>query len=200
MLGQAIRLLGKRLAAAGASSGGGVANAVIDATAVLYDTARVSNNLGVREAVRVGRYSHVRGELLTFGHGGSVTVGDYCYVGEQTRIWSAARITVGDRTLISHLVTILDNATHPFSAAARHEQFRAIITGGHPRDIDLRERPVTIGADVLISCHSVVLAGVTIGDGAIVGAGSVVTKDVPPWTVVAGNPARIIRELRDDER
>jgi acetyltransferase-like isoleucine patch superfamily enzyme len=53
---------------------------------------------------------------------------------------------------------------------------------------------VWIGANVII------LKGVTIGEGAIVGAGSVVTKDVPPYTIVAGNPARIIREIPENER
>jgi acetyltransferase-like isoleucine patch superfamily enzyme len=175
-------------------------DAALDATAVLHPTARISNNRGDPNAIRVGRHSHIRGELLTFGHGGAIEVGEYCYIGEQTRLWSADRIVVGNRTLISHQVTILDNETHPFSAKARHEQFRAIITSGHPAEYDLGERPVVIGEDVLIGCMCVVLPGVRIGNEAIVGAGSVVTKDVPPRTIVAGNPARIIRELRDDER
>ena len=63
-----------------------------------------------------------------------------------------------------------------------------------------REKPVLICDDVLIGCMAVILKGVTIGEGAIVGAGSVVTKDVPPWTIVAGNPARVIREIPEDER
>jgi acetyltransferase-like isoleucine patch superfamily enzyme len=175
-------------------------NAEIHPDAVLYDTARIANNLGRHEAIRVGAHSHIRGELLTFSHGGAIEIGDYCYVGEQTRLWSAGRISVGHRTLISHQVTILDNLTHPLNPAARHAQFRAIITAGHPRDLDLGERPVVIGEDVLIGCASVILPGVTIGRAAVIGAGSVVTKDVPPYTIVAGNPAVTIRELTADER
>ena len=57
-----------------------------------------------------------------------------------------------------------------------------------------------IGDDVLIGCMCVILPGVHIGRGAIVGAGSVVTRDVPAFTIVAGNPAVVIRELSPDER
>lgn len=102
--------------------------------------------------------------------------------------------------LISHNLNIFDNSTHPLNAALRHQQFKDIIRTGHPKRLQLDERPVIIKDDVLISCISIILAGVTIGEGAIVGAGSVVTHDVPPWTLVAGNPARIIRELSENER
>ncbi len=134
--------------------------------------------------------------MLTFGHGGRISLGDYCYVGEGTRIWSALSITIGNRVLISHNVNIFDNDTHPIDdPKERHRQFVEIITNCHPQQIDLRERPVVIGDDVLIGCQSIILSGVTIGDGAVVGAGSVVTRDVPPMTLVAGNPARELRKL-----
>ena len=172
----------------------------IDPAAVLYPGASLSFQGRAEADIAVGPYSHVRGELLLFGHGGRIRLGAYCYVGEQTRIWSSCAITIGDRVLISHLCTIMDNLTHPFSPSDRHAQFRTIVTAGHPPVLDLGERPVTIEDDALIGCHSVVLRGVTIGRGAVVGAGSVVTRDVPPFTVVAGNPARIVRELTAEER
>lgn len=166
---------------------------------VFYGTTRISNNLRDPKAIIIGAFTHVKGELTTFGHGGKITLGEYCYVGEQTRIWSAREITIGDRVLISHHVNIFDSDTHPLSPKARHEQFRSMITIGHPKSLDLRENPVKIADDVLIGCSCIILAGVSIGKAAVVGAGSVVTRDVPPYTIVAGNPARIIRQIPEDE-
>jgi len=172
----------------------------IHPTAVLHPTADLQFQGRPATEIVVGAHSHVRGQLLLFGHGGRITLGDYCYVGEGTRLWSSASISVGNRVLISHLCTIMDNLTHPFSPSERHAQFRAIIETGHPPGLDLGERPVVIEDDALIGCHCVVLRGVTIGRGAVVGAGSVVTRDVAPFTVVAGNPARKLRDLAPEER
>jgi len=167
---------------------------------VLYDTARIINPMGDVNAIKIGAFTHVRGELATFGHGGEIVIGKYCYIGEQSRVWSALKICIGDRVLISHNVNIFDNITHPINPKARHEQFKQIITTGHPKSIDLKERPVKIADDVLVGCNSIILSGVIIGQGAIIGAGSVVTRDVPSYTIVAGNPARVIREIPEDER
>ncbi len=173
----------------------------IHATAVLHPSARLVNNRGVREAIGVGAHTHIKGELLTFAHGGRIRLGTFCFLGEDSRIWSAASIEIGDRVLISHNVNIFDNSTHPTDPKQRHEQFRKIVLEGrHPISIDLEEKPVKIEDDALIGCMSIILSGVTVGRAAIVGAGSVVTGDVPPFTVVAGNPARIIREIQTDER
>lgn len=150
------------------------------------------------ESITVGLSTHIRGELLTFAHGGRIAMGSYCYLGEHSKVWSAKEITIGDRVLIAHNSTILDSDTHPLDPVDRHRQFVDIITKGHPVDIDLREEPVRIEDDVWIGCNVVVLKGVTIGRGAVVGAGSVVTGDVPPSVLVAGNPARFVRELTDE--
>lgn len=171
-----------------------------DASAVFYDTARIGNDTGDRGAIRVGPFTHVRGELLVFGGHGRIRLGSYCYVGEQSRVWAVESIRIGDRVLISHCVTIMDNATHPMGVEDRHRQFKHIITTGHPAGLDLCEAPVVLEDDVLVGCMTVILRGVTVGRGAIVGAGSVVTKDVLPFTIVAGNPARAIRVLSPEER
>ncbi|MBR0843867.1 acyltransferase [Bradyrhizobium liaoningense] len=170
-----------------------------DKTAVFHPTARVYTQGLEKERINVGAYTHIRGELTLFGHGGRITLGEYCYVGEQTRIWSAKEISIGNRVLISHMCTIMDNLTHPIDPAERHQQFRDMITTGHPRELDLDEQPVFIEDDALISCHCVVLRGVRIGRGAVIGAGSVVTRDIPPMVIAAGNPARVIRDIKPAE-
>jgi acetyltransferase-like isoleucine patch superfamily enzyme len=173
---------------------------ILDRGAKLYRSARIRNASGKDSEIRVGSHSMILGELLTFAHGGQIQIGAWCYVGEGTRIWSASRVTIGDRVLIAHNVNIFDSLTHPVNAAARHRQFQMIVTSGHPKEIDLGERPISIGSDAWIGANAIVLRGVMIGRGGIVGAGAVVTRNVPDYTIVAGNPAHPIRELTSPER
>jgi acetyltransferase-like isoleucine patch superfamily enzyme len=170
------------------------------AGSVIYPSASVDNTQGNKSSIRVGFNTHILGQLFVFAHGGEIEIGDDCYIGEHARVWSAKKIHIGNRVLISHNVNIFDSLTHPISATERHQQFLTIVSKGHPKKIDLSEAAVFIHDDVWIGAMSIVLKGVTIGEGAIVGAGSVVTKDVPPWTIVAGNPAQIIREIGLNER
>jgi acetyltransferase-like isoleucine patch superfamily enzyme len=168
--------------------------------AFLSHTARIRNALGDSSKIVIGSNSHVRGELMIFGHGGKISIGEWCYVGVGTRIWSSATIEIGNRVLISHSVNIFDNLTHPLRATERHEQAIQIFTTGHPRKIDLDEKPVKIGDDAWIGACAMILRGVSVGRGGVVAAGAVVTKDVPEYSIVAGNPAVLVRELSLDER
>jgi acetyltransferase-like isoleucine patch superfamily enzyme len=170
--------------------------AQLDRGARLKWSASIDNIHGDRSRVRIGRNSVVSGHLQIFAHGGQIRIGDWSFVGEGSRIWSAESVDIGDRVLISHDVNIIDTDSHPIEADLRFEQTKSILTMGHPRtDPGLISEAIRIGDDAWISYGAAVLRGVTIGEGAIVGACSVVTSDVPPWTVVAGNPAREIRRL-----
>lgn len=169
---------------------------VIAPSAQVHPTASLENLHGGSDAIIIGADTHIRGQLLTFWHGGKITLGDYCYLGEGARIWAALSVAIGHRTLISHNVNIFDNNTHPIDdPVARHMQVKQIFSGERPSGYGLHERPVRIGDDVLIACGAIILPGVTIGAGAVVGAGSVVTKDVAAYTLVAGNPAGFVRHL-----
>lgn len=154
-----------------------------------YKESNVYNLQNRKDKIVIGSNTHIRGELMIYPHGGNIQIGDYSYVSVNTRIWSLKKIKIGDRVLIAHNCNIFDNDTHPFSAEVRHRQHMQIITSGHPRDINLNERGVVIEDDAWIGANSIIFKGVTIGKGAIVSAGSVVRKNVPPYTVVAGNPA-----------
>ena len=149
--------------------------------------------------IQIDEHSVVESELFIFGHGGRINIGKWCYVGPDTRIWSAAHISIGDRVLISHGVNIFDSLTHPISPKLRHAQFREIAIKGHPKSIDLSEAPVVIEDDAWIGAGAMVLRGVRIGARSIVGAGSVVTRDIPPDSIVAGNPATAVRHLTPEE-
>lgn len=166
----------------------------------LYPEAKVINFLQDKSKIQIGKSSHIRGELLVFAHGGQIVIGDDCYVGEGTRIWSGKSIVIGNRVLVSHGVNIFDSQTHSLSAQVRNEHFKKIIMSGHPKEINLDELPVVIEDDVWIACMSIILRGVHIGRGAVIAAGSVVTKDVPAWSVVAGNPARVIKMIQENQR
>jgi acetyltransferase-like isoleucine patch superfamily enzyme len=151
------------------------------------------DNLQARDRIEVGRRAHVRGNLHTFTNGGRIRIGDDCYVGDETRIWSMDSITIGDRVLISHNVNIHDHNAHSLSAGDRHLHYLEIIERGHPANlVNVRAQPVVIEADAWIGFNATVLKGVRIGRGAIVGACSVVTKNVDPFTIVVGNPARYV--------
>lgn len=176
------------------------ATCILEKGARLTYTARIRNALGDTNKIRVGRHSTISGELFLFAHGGKISIGEWCYIGPGARVWSSDSIQIGDRVLISHNVNIFDSLTHPLAARKRHAQYRSIVQTGHPKFIALDEQPVTVANDVWIGANACILRGVSIGEGAIVGACSVVTHDIQPYTIVAGNPARVIRELSPDER
>jgi len=178
----------------------GRATCQLEKGAFLSHTARIRNALGDSGRIVIGPNSHVRGELMILAHGGRILIGEWCYVGVGTRIWSGASIDIGNRVLISHSVNIFDNLTHPIRASDRHAQTRHISRRGHPRQIFLDDKPIKIGDDAWIGACAIIMRGVTVGQGGIVAAGAVVTKDVPAYSIVAGNPAVVVRELSPEER
>src|SRR6202008_3901298 len=98
----------------------------------LLPEAEVNNFSGGPETIEVGPDSYVRGRLLTYGHGGRIRIGQWCYVGIRTEIWSMESIEIGDRVLIAHDCNIHDGTAHSGDAVERHEHFRHIIQKGHP--------------------------------------------------------------------
>jgi acetyltransferase-like isoleucine patch superfamily enzyme len=112
-----------------------------------------------------------------------------------TRIWSSKKIHIGDRVLIAHNVNIIDNISHPLDAQLRYNENFDFVRSGIHGDVDIKASEIIIEDDVWIGFNTMIMRGVKIGKGAIIGAGSVVTKDVEPWTVNAGNPLRCLRKL-----
>jgi maltose O-acetyltransferase len=154
---------------------------------------RIANPQGRREAINLGEHTWIAGELLVFPHAGSIRVGNYCYVGDGARIWAAEAVTIGDRVFIAHGVNIHDNDAHSLSAEERHRHFRELVMSGRRSFVEnLQVARIAIGDDAWIGFNATVLKGVTIGEGAVVGACAVVTRDVTPYAVVAGNPASVV--------
>lgn len=120
-------------------------------------------------------------------YGSNITVGTGVYANYDLTVLDCAPVTIGDLVLFGPRVTI-STASHPVD----HDQ----------RVVDLYENalPVTIEDGVWLGAHVVVNPGVTIGARSVVGAGSVVTSDVPPDVVAAGVPARVLRPITEADR
>lgn len=157
--------------------------------------ARLVNGQGDPDAIAIGAEGAVLGELVVYPGGGQITVGERTFIGLGTRIWSAARIDIGSHVLISHNVNILDNNSHSLAwEDRRHETALPELRFVRPT-ADIQARPLRIEDDVWIGFAASVIGGVTIGRGAVVGAGTMVTRDVAPHTLVVGNPMRVVRRL-----
>lgn len=120
-----------------------------------------------------------------FGSGRNVKVGDYANLGESLRLNGRGGVTLGDHVLMGPDV-IIYSGTHTFSRTDIPIQRQP-----------MRYAPVVIGNDVWLGARVIVLPGVTIGDGCVIGANSVVTGDLPPNAIAAGAPARVIDRRTD---
>jgi acetyltransferase-like isoleucine patch superfamily enzyme len=160
---------------------------------VFYPEAELAN-AGAREQVQIGENCHIAGQLSALAGGSRLRLGAFCFVGKGSRIWAQDAVEIGNHVMISHLVDIHDTNSHSFNRNQRRAELVARFSQGREKDwSEVECRPILIEDDVWIGYKSSILKGVRIGSGAVVGAGSVVTKDVPANAVVAGNPARIIR-------
>ena len=159
----------------------------------------------LRNCTSVGRYTRVAGRLALTNQGtlrigarvrimstpirtvlytlpgGVLEIGDRTFINYGSDIAATGRVTIGSECLIGTHAIVIDNDFHDVA----------------DRNALPEPRPVTIGNKVWMGNRVTILPGVSIGEGSIVGAGSVVTRDVAPHCVVAGNPARVVRELID---
>jgi acetyltransferase-like isoleucine patch superfamily enzyme len=177
-------------------------NTLVDETAYVETTFsfalyRSAEPLGVR----IGRgASTYLGTMFDVGPHGRVSLGEYALV-HGARIICDAEVEIGAYCLISWNVVLMDSYRVPFDPAERRRELER-VPQRRPRHLAATPsgpaRPVRIGRNVWIGFDACVLPGVTIGEGAVVGARSVVVADVPASTVVAGNPARVIRRLGEE--
>jgi acetyltransferase-like isoleucine patch superfamily enzyme len=140
------------------------------------------------------------GTMFDVGPHGRVTLGEYARV-HGARIICDSEVFIGDYALISWNVVLMDTHRLSCNAADRRRELENLSTRtDRALSSEASARPIHIERNVWIGFDACILPGVRIGEGSIVGARSVVSEDVPPFTIVAGNPARIIRELSPEEK
>jgi acetyltransferase-like isoleucine patch superfamily enzyme len=149
----------------------------------LWGRARVINrgSMVIGDRVRLDGTT-VRLELVCF-EGAELTIGDGTYINYGTNISATKSVRIGRNCAIGQYSIIMDNDYH---AVDDHHRM------GEPR-------PVVIGDDAWLGARVIVLPGATIGDGAVIGANSLVKGNIPPFTLAAGSPARVIRPLRTSD-
>jgi acetyltransferase-like isoleucine patch superfamily enzyme len=154
---------------------------------------------GASSRIEVGANCMIDGNLVTEAPGSAIAIGSNTLVGGQTLIAAVKSIVVEDDVLISYECIITDSDNHSLRYSRRKNDLHEWLAGRHDWS-KVTTEPVRICKGAWLGARTIVTKGVTIGEGAVVGTGSVVTKDVAPYTIVAGNPARVIRELGPDER
>lgn len=137
------------------------------------------------ERLEIGDYSTID-DFVFLNAGMGTTIGRYVHIGCHASIIGGGRLVVGDYAVVATGARVL-TATDTFTDGARMSthlpaEFRHVISAR-----------VTISRDAFVGANAVVLPGVTLGEGAVAGAGAVVSRDLDPWTVYTGCPARPLR-------
>lgn len=171
----------------------------------LYNSFRIINY----HRLKAGKGSLIIGDdtildctIMVDSNDSEIKIGNNNWIGASV-FACRTRITIGDNVFISwggyfsdhdsHSVNYLDRRQDLVQQVENHRQNKSLLADKNWDTV--RSKPITIGSDVWIGMNCIILKGVTIGDGAIIAAGTVVTKDVEPWTVVAGNPSKVVKIL-----
>ncbi len=143
--------------------------------------------LKIGKNVLIQRYNHFHCGGMPWSIGkGSITVGDNCWFSENNILYGAGEIEIGDWSGMGPGAMVFSSRD---DYSLKYAKLPHIVH---------QFGKITIGSYVRIFSSVVISPGVTIGDGAVIGANSVILHDIPPWTIAAGNPARVIRERGED--
>jgi acetyltransferase-like isoleucine patch superfamily enzyme len=159
-----------------------------------------------RRYLEVGKNSLITGSFIFEIANGKIKIGNDTFIGGGTFI-CIEEIEIGNDVMFSWGCTVMDNNAHSLNWKHRKDDVKAWKKGVDENKIgkykdwaNVARKKITIKDKAWIGFDSIILKGVTIGQGAVVGAGSVVVKDVPDWAIVAGNPAQVIRMIPEEER
>ncbi|BEU86856.1 acyltransferase [Selenomonas sp. TAMA-11512] len=171
---------------------------------VILDSTYVRQNVPVEKCrIFIGENSMIGCNFIFESDGGSISVGSKTYIGAGTHLISRSSISIGDDVTIAWGVWIYDHDSHSLDWRNRADDIQSVLEDYRAgRNIIaskdwscVNSEPIKICDKAWIGMNVILLKGITVGEGAVVGAGSVVAGDIPPWTVAVGNPARVVKEI-----
>ena len=144
-------------------------------------------------SLSIGEDSLIHADISFEDTGGRIQIGSRTFIG-RSHLVCYRSLTIGDDVIMSWGITIVDHDSHSIDSMDRRNDVREWAVGRKNWD-SIGHAPVQIGDRAWIGFNVSVLKGVSIGKGAVIGACSVVTRDIPPYALAVGNPARVIRML-----
>jgi acetyltransferase-like isoleucine patch superfamily enzyme len=166
----------------------------------------IRKNDVARRFMTIGNESIVNGNFIFETVEGTISIGDNTFIGGG-RFICIDGIEIGNDVLFSWGCTVVDNNSHSLNWNERSSDVMEWKIGLEEGKIGLyknwenvKHSKVVVKNKAWVGFDVIILKGVTIGEGSVVAAGSVVTKNVPDWTIVGGNPAKIIRHIEESER
>ncbi|MGB0713801.1 MAG: acyltransferase [Gammaproteobacteria bacterium] len=160
-------------------------NITLGAHARVARRAMLRANTKIEPGIRVGERSLVLENALINANEGHVNIGDDCWIGPFCLLYGNGGIDIGNGVLIA-AHTSINTVSHNADRADQPMSQQGINTA-----------PVVIEDDVWIGLNASILQGVRIGTGSIIGAGSVVTRDIPPYSIAVGTPARVLKSRKE---
>ena len=160
---------------------------------VFEDEEDIRNKILSELIPNIGKGTYMQGPIQ-FDYGAFTTFGENCYANFNFTVLDICPVTIGDNVFFGPNC-MLATPVHPFRYQERNIKYKE---DGTAYD-DEYAKPITIGSNCWLASNVVVIGGVTIGEGCVIGAGSVVTRDIPANSLAAGNPCRVIREITEKD-